>query len=438
LPRALKREAPDADPIHMRLRLRENAPWVAVGAATSVLMAWLGLYGFAWNDYELEALPAVHALVHGQLSTFFSTAPVYGGSLLERAPFALLPGLWDGGDLAVYRMLAAPCLLAALLLGVWLLARLRASGSGRFVAAAMFGLCVANPLTLAALELGHPEELLGGVLCVAAVLLAARNRPVWAGLLLGAAIANKQWALIALGPVLLALPVPKLLSRSPLLCIVSAAAVSLALLAPFALVAPSSFASGVHGAEDPGNAIFQPWQLWWFFGHHGAVVRGVFGAVKPGYRTGPAWTAAISHPLIVGLALPLTLGAWLRRRRGEASALALLALLLLLRCMLDTWDIVYYPIPFVLALGSWEALAARRLPLLALASAVAVWAEWKWLPSIVSADTQAAFFMLWSVPLAAVLAGALYRRPAGVTRTLLADDGQLLREARQELVPVGP
>jgi hypothetical protein len=448
----------------MGLRLRENASWVLVGAAASAFMAWLGLYGFAWTDYELEALPAVQALVHGQLSTFFSTAPVYGGSLLERAPFALLPGLWGGGDLAVYRMLAAPCLLAALLLGVWLLGRLRASGSGRFAPAVMFGLCVANPLTLAALELGHPEELLGGVLCVAAVLLAARDRPVWAGLLLGAAIANKQWALIALGPVLLALPGSRPLSRGRLLCTASAGAVSLALLGPFALVAPASFASGMHGAASPGSAIFQPWQLWWFLGHHGGVVRGVFGAVKPGYRIGPAWAAAVSHPLIVALAPVLTLAAWPSRRktlrsfgqklgfqvtsevglrrhstssdRREARALLLLALLLLLRCMLDTWDIVYYPIPFVLALGSWESLGARRAPVLALASAVAVWAEWRWLPSIVSADAQAAFFILWSVPLAAGMAAGLYRRPRAVEASLV-DDGQLLRQARQDLVPVG-
>jgi hypothetical protein len=208
-------------------------------------------------------------------------------------------------------------------------------------------------------------------------------------------------------------------------------------LAPFALVAPASFANGVHGAANPGGAIFQPWQLWWFFGHHGPIVRGVFGAIKPGYRTGPAWTAAVSHPLIVVLALPLTLGAWMRRRTGEAPALLLLALILLLRCMLDTWDIVYYPIPFVLALGTWEALGAQRVPLLALASAVAVWAEWKWLPAVVSADAQAAFFILWSVPLAAVLAATLYRRPAGATERRLVDDSQVLWEARQDLVPVG-
>ena len=85
-----------------------------VGSAT---MAWLGLYGFAWTDYETEVQPAFDALVHGHMLEFLRLAPTYGGSLVERAPFALLPGLWGGGELAVYRMVALPCLLAAAALG---------------------------------------------------------------------------------------------------------------------------------------------------------------------------------------------------------------------------------------------------------------------------------------------------------------------------------
>ena len=61
-------------------------------------------------------------------------------------------------------------------------------------------LCALNPLTLHALEFGHPEELLGAVLCVWAVLLAQRGRAVSAGIVLGLAIANKEWALVASAP----------------------------------------------------------------------------------------------------------------------------------------------------------------------------------------------------------------------------------------------
>jgi hypothetical protein len=401
-------------------------------------MAWLGLYGYGWNDYEIEAQPAVDALVHGHLSSFFALAPVYGGSLLERAPFALAPSLWGGGELAIYRMMALPCLLAALALGLWLVTRARSLGLDRLAQLVVLGLCVANPLTLAGLELGHPDELLGGVLCVAAVLLAFSSRPAWAGLALGVAFANKQWAILALGPVLLALP------HRRGLCLSVAATASLAFLAPFALFGSSAFLTGVRGAASPGSTIFQPSQIWWFFGHHGHVVRGLFGAIKPGYRTAPGWPALISHPLIVGLALPLTLGVWARKRgalgRTKASidrlpnALLLLALLLLLRCMLDTWDIVYYPLPFVLALAAWETLGPRRVPVLALVSAVAMWAGWRWLPSFTSADFQAAFFLTWTVPLAGGLALTLYA-PHWLARTApkrpLLDGRELLGKARE-------
>jgi hypothetical protein len=391
----------------MRLRARENALCAFLAGAGCAAMAWLGLYSFAWSDYETEAKPAFDALTHGHVLEFLRLAPAYGGSLVERAPFALLPGLWGGGELAVYRMVALPCLLAAAALGVWLVAQMREIGSphtqhSTLARAVVLGVCVANPLTLRALELGHPEELLGGALCVAAVLLAARERPLWAGLALGLAIANKEWALLSFGPVLFALP-----SRRAL-CMASAGAVTAIVLAPLALVGSSGFVASTRGTAAPPSAIFQPWQVFWFLGHHGPVVRGLFGAVKPGYRTAPAWVGTISHPLIVAVAVPLTALAW-RRERRQSDALLLLALLLLLRCILDTWDTVYYPIPFVLALLAWETLGDHRRPaVLALSSTVLAWVSFQWLPAHVSADSQAAFFLAWTLPLVAMLSVRLY------------------------------
>ncbi len=399
------------------MRLRDNAAWVGLAAACAAPICWLGLGRFQWNDYAREALPAVDALVHGHLSGFFALAPAYGGALLERAPFALVPGLWDGGEFAVYRMLAAPCLLAVTALGLWLAARMRRDGLGHYARVLALALCAANPLALTALESGHPEELLGGALCVAAVLLAARARPAWAGLALGLAVVNKEWALLALGPVLLALP-----SRR-ILCVSVAGGVGATLLAPFALSAPGAFGSGVRLAASPSGAIFLPSQLWWFLGK----------SAHDGYRVAPGWVGPVSHPLIVALAGPLTLAAWLHTRhmaRGaetlvanvrthicacEADALLLLALLLALRFMLDPWDNAYYPVPFVLALATWEALARRRAPVLALTVTAAVWAAQHSVAPYASADAQAAFFAAWNVPLVVGLALALYspgRSPA--------------------------
>src|SRR5580704_18373148 len=112
----------------MRQLLRENALCAFVAAAASATMAWLGLYGFAWNDYESEARPAFDALAQGHVVEFLRLAPAYGGSFVERAPFALLPGLWGGGELAVYRMLALPCLLATVILAACLARWMRAHG----------------------------------------------------------------------------------------------------------------------------------------------------------------------------------------------------------------------------------------------------------------------------------------------------------------------
>ncbi len=397
---------------------RENAPWALAALAGCTLLAWLGLKSFAWSDYETESRPAFEALVHGHLTAFLQLAPAYGGSLVERAPFALIPGLWSGGALAVYRAVAVPCLLAAALLGIHLVARMRSEGRPLFARALALAVCVVNPLTLRALELGHPEELLGACLCVAAVLLAASERPLWAALALGLAVANKEWALLAAGPVLLALP-PR---RRPALIGCSLAVAAL-VLAPLLLVGSGGFSSALRASATPPGVLFHPWQVFWFLGHHAPASPGAGAALAHGYRLGPSWTSTIAHPLILAAGLVLPLALWLRERRpqriGLRAALLLLALLMLLRCLLDTWDIAYYPLPFVLALLAWEARGAiARPPVLSAAATVLAYLSFIWLPNHVSADLQAAFFLAWSLPLAIALAARLFApSPAEVQAT---------------------
>jgi hypothetical protein len=390
---------------------RENALCALSALAGCAALAWLGLVGIAWSDYENEAKPAFDALLHGQLTQFLRLAPAYGGSLVERAPFAALPRLWGGGELAVYRMAALPCLLAAALLGVCLLARMRSEGRPGPARLLALIVCVANPITLQALEVGHPEELLGACLCVAAVLCAIADRPLWAGLALGLAVANKDWALLAAGPVLLALP-----SRRRLPCAAGAIAAAAAVLLPLLLVRSGGFVAATRASASPAASIFQPWQIWWFFGHHGPVVHGLFGQVKPGYRTGSSWTGSIAHPLILLAGVSLSAALWLRLRRfsgGRAdarSALLALALLMLLRCVLDTWDTEYYLLPFLFALLAWEIRGpVARPPLLAVSSTALAWLSFKWLPERgVSPDLQAVLFLAWSLPLTIFLARRLF------------------------------
>ncbi|HWF35843.1 MAG TPA: glycosyltransferase 87 family protein [Solirubrobacteraceae bacterium] len=377
----------------------------AAGLAIAVV-AWLGLYGWAWTDYDDEARPAFDALVNGHFTSFLQLAPTYGGSLLMRAPFVMIPHLWGGGELAIYRAAAAPCLLASACFGVWLVARMRGLGRGRSAMALALVLCVANPITLPALEIGHPEELLGAVLSVAAVLLAMSGRPVWSGIALGLAIANKEWALVVTGPVLLALP-----DRRPR-ALLTAVGVAAAFAAPFLLAGSGGFTTGVKAATVNQSPIFQPWQAWWFFGSHGHIIRNLYGDIKVGYRAPPGWIGTIAHPLIVAVTVPLTLFClWLRRRRRARpghEALLLLVLVLLLRCALDPWDISYYSLPLLFALLTWEALTFSRPPLLALAAACAAWVVYQWTPHHLSADLQALTFLAVVIPAAAAVAVALY------------------------------
>src|SRR5207302_1610880 len=163
------------------------------------------------------------------------------GSLIERSPFALLPGLWGGGALAVYRAVAVPCLLAAAVIAVVLVAGMRAEGKPRLARGVVLALLVANPISLLALETGHPEELL------------------------------------AAGPVLLALPPSR-----RLLCCAAAFTAAALIEAPLLIAATGTYLHASRVAAAPGSGIFQPWQLWWFFGHHGPLVHGLFGAAKPG------------------------------------------------------------------------------------------------------------------------------------------------------------
>lgn len=398
--------------------LSDSLPSALAASWGCVVMAWLGLYGWAWTDYDVEARPAFDALVNGHLARFLDLAPSYGGSLILRAPFVLMTRLWGGGELSIFRAAAAPCLAATAIFGVWLMARMRARGQSFLSRAIALFLCVANPVTLHGLEVGHPEELLGAVLCVGAVICAVRERTAWAGVLLGLAIANKEWAIVAGGPVLLALP------RHRLRAAATAAGIAMLVMAPLALAGSTGFLSQAKGSALRASVIFQPWQLWWFLGSHGHVVRGTFGNLKIGYRTPPVWVEGLAHPLIVAITVPVTLlYAWARSRgshRGDPDPLLLLALLLLLRCVLDPWDTSYYCLPFLFALLTWEALRLERPPVLALFGSFSAWFAYQATASTglrLSADTQSLIFALFAVPALTALVTALFA--PGLARRLL-------------------
>jgi hypothetical protein len=402
----VKRRRAATDALRMRARLRSDWTWWGAAVLGVAAMAWVGLAGFAWSDYDNEVSGAFQALIRGDALGFLQLAPAYGGSLVLRAPFAAATAALGGGELAVYRAVSIPCLLAVAVLAVMVVGRMGARGRSTGSRALVLGLCVANPITLRALEIGHPEELLCAALCIGAVLTAGSRRTLLAAVLLGLAIATKAWGVLAIGPVLLALPGRRMF------VLALAGAVTLVVLAPLVLAgSPTAIA---HGASTTGT-IFQPWQVFWLLGDAGHVIVGSDGMPKPaGYRLPPEWLSPLTHPLIVLLAVPCSL-LWLRLR-GAAPRVApeqlllLLALLLLLRCVLDPWNVVYYELPFLLALLAWEALCRPdRPPILALAATAIGWVTFEQAPGWLSPDMQSALFLAWSLPLVAWLARESFR-----------------------------
>jgi hypothetical protein len=380
----------------MLSRARELALPTAIALVLAGLLAWVGLLTMAFTDYEAEAEPALQLLRDGDVTGFLRSLPAYGGSLIMRSPFALAPDLWGGGDLALFRSMALPCLVATVVLAVMLWRRSLALQAARGPALLVVVLCAGNPIALRALEIGHPEELLGAVLCVGAVLAAGASRPVVAGALVGLAIANKPWAVLALAPVLIVLGERRMVALSV------GGLVAAAFVAPLLLVESSAVGAMGTSAQDSGD-IFQPWQVWWYFGSHDGVVMGAF-TEKVGYRAAPSWIGEIARPLVI--VVPLAVCGLLARRvraRPWHDGLLLLALVLLLRCLLDPWNVVYYELPFLLALLAWEVHARRGWPLISVVATLLSWVTLEQLPYVLSPDLQAAAYLAWSVPLAAAL-----------------------------------
>ena len=354
-------------------------------------------------DYFGDASGAIDALVRRDLSGFFAGQPVMGSfSLLLRAPF--VAPVFHSNLETVYFAGAIPCLLATVFLGL-ALARIAAErGQSPAVQGLIAGLAVINPITFRALHWGHPEELLCAALCVGAVLAALRERELLAGVLLGLAIATKQWALIAILPALLAAP------RRQLALLAIAGAIAAAFYLPGLMANSNSFSSATESAsgQAAGGASTTPWSLWW-------PLAGIADSPFGERYMAPAWVGAISHPLIVLLPIPLAALLWRRRARRPDDALLLLALLFLLRCLLDTWNNDYYHAPFFLSLLAWESVRRPGVPRLSLAVAVLLglsfWPDQSrvFADSLSNAPLLFAIYVAWAVPLAALLATALYR-----------------------------
>jgi hypothetical protein len=380
--------------------------WLAVALLGIVAVsALLSLRVETIGDYEHDAGPAIRALIDGDVSAFFANQPLMGSfSLLLRAPFALLSKLSDGSELLAYRLGAFPCLVAAGLLGLHLARLMLRQGRSRALCLLVGGACLVNPVTFDALSLGHPEELLAAALCVGAALAAGRGRTIAAAVLLGLALATKQWALVAVGPVALAASADRL--RLVLVSGLTVAALTLPLVAGN----PGTFSDANRMAGNTPS-IVGPWNVWW------PVVRSEDRVIFAGtaqekvvtVHAAPMWLRRLSHPLIVLLPLGLSLLFW--RRRHDPSprdAIALLALCFLARSMLDPVNNSYYHVPFLLSLLALEGFWGRGFPVFSAIAAAAIWTSFH--AAVVTLDHGLinAYYLAWALPIGCWLAVSVF------------------------------
>jgi hypothetical protein len=362
-------------------------------ACAAVLLA-VGSRNVFWGDYFVEAWPAYFHLRVDGFDAFMRLVPAYSGfATLIGAPSTLL-GLGIDGT---FRINAVPGLLSLVGMATALHVRERS----HLLVALL--LTAGSPVAYLALEAGHPEDLLAAGTATAGVLAAVRQKATLSAALLTIAVLAKQTAVLALLPAALALPKPKLR--------VLAAPVAAAVLVYGGLIVlrPGSVGNvGSHMVAGAGS-YFHPWQVWWPFG---VPSDPAWAAAGHGEITSPAWLAPIPHPLIIGLALPLSLLWWWRagHDRPREDALALFALLALERCLLDPWNLGYYHLPLVLALVAWET-EKRRLPVIALSATVAIWLTFKTL-ELRTGMAPMLMYLAWTLPLGAMLVRELFAKPA--------------------------
>jgi hypothetical protein len=372
-----------------------------VGAVALALL--VALTSSLGTDYGWGAGPAIDALVHGDLDRFAGTQPTMGPlSLLLRAPLAAL----SSAQLTDYRLGALPCLLAAAVLAIVLAEAARRRGASLLGAGLVVVLVVANPMVFEALHDGHPEEILCAAMAVGAVLAAASGRAGWAGIMLGLALATKQWALLAVPAVLLAAPAGRVRIGA-----LAAAACAAAYL-PLLVADPHAF----QAVADRATTGF-PWtrtgSIWGLVLPAGHVVDLGAGEVARATPLAPDWLRAIAHPLVIAVAAAMALVAW-RRPDGPRGfdLLLLLAGTMLARAALDPWIHGYYHVPFLFALVAWETVRRDGLPIASLVATGALTLLFRRLDESLDPRELSAAYALWALPTIAWLGlAALGRRP---------------------------
>ena len=345
--------------------------------------------------------PALEALSDGHVDRFFAEQPPMGSlSLVLRAPFVAVADAAGGGTVDLYRIGAFACMLGLMLLALHVGFTMARRGRDWKVAAFVPLGMLAGPVTSAALEFGHPEELLAAALMVGAVIAAGRDRAVAAGLLLGCAVATKQWAAMGALPALIALP------RRRLWLIGSSGAAFALLTVPMMLGDWNRFwaAQEALTSKLPFENTVTASNVWFHLaeGSTAPTITPDGIQIVTMYSLDPA-IGHLTHPLVALLALVATGAYWLRRRGANPEeVLQLVALIFLVRCVLDPLTYSYHHAPFLVALVAYEALR-RRVPVMSGIAIAGLLLMTHVIAPLKDANAINAFYLAWSLPLIGAL-----------------------------------
>jgi hypothetical protein len=338
---------------------------LAVSVAFAALAALAVFSTTGSGDYQPHApvagdnaAPALGALAHGHLGAFVSHQPLMGlVSLVLRLPVLIGASATGAADGIGYQLGALACVLPLAVLSAALVTVPGLRWAERLPLIAATVLALVGPATVAAITVGHPEEVLAITLATGAVITALADRPTPTAILLGLAVGTKPWALLAVAPVAVALPEARIRTLA------LAGLVALPCVALLPLADPGAFTRAGTGV----GHMYQtdPLSLWWPLG---GTLRGVSS-----HRLPLGLDRSVAS--LLALAAGLLTVAWFARRslqRGrQLDPLALLALLGLIRCAVDPVPLEYNLVATLIPLAAWEALELGRLPVLAAAATLA-------------------------------------------------------------------
>ena len=399
------------------VRSRAFTRYVVAAVVGSLVLGLIAAVTFTLHgsgDYLLgapvggdNAAPGIAALLHGNLAGYATHQPIMGlTTILLRLPFAGAAALLGAGNLTIYEAGALACVIPLALVAAWLMAAPGLSSDSRIYGLVAVLVLILSPVLRTALGAGHPEGILAGVLATAAVIAGSKRRVRAAAILLGLAIGSQDWALIALPPVLVALPGRR---RQVLLT----AGVVAALLT--AAVWASDPAGFLRALDNEGATRFlTPMSLLWPLAAPlhlpNASVEWV-RAMPFGMRRPEA--TALSMAIVGAVGAAAYLG--VRRRRFRYDPLALLALLGLLRCVCDSTHEEYYGIAALIPVLAWEAKEGRLAILGALMS-IGAWSTYSAIGHVSATDLYVSTLGIKVLMVGYFARRAIVFTPATVTR----------------------